>query len=120
MNDNNLAGHGFHEIAADKQREIARKGGLARQEQAREERIIAKALRKVLDEPTDGGNTRMDIIANNVLGRLASVGDIRDLKTLAELLGEYVDKRELTGKDGADLLPKPIEIVVVDGGQTAD
>lgn len=90
MNDENLKGHGFHEVAPSVQREIASKGGIAKAEAARQRKTIAEALRQLLDEPGKAGgtSTRLEGIVAQAIQKLYRNPTMKDLKTLAEILGE--------------------------------
>lgn len=92
----------FGTLAEDVQREIQSKGGKARAKKMKERKSIAEALRKVLDEPLAKGSrqTRLDGISIKVVKKLFDNPDIRDMKVLAEILGEI--KQTLTA-DGEGL-----------------
>lgn len=86
------------ERTKEEQREIARQGGIASGKARRERKTIADALRKVLDErANDEGMTRQEAIVAKVVRRLFDDGDIRDLKTLSDLLGESVQNINVKG-----------------------
>lgn len=70
--------------------ELARKAGKASGRKRRERKTIADALRKVLDEPIAKGSrqTRLDGISIKVIKKMFENPDIRDMKCLAEILGE--------------------------------
>lgn len=70
--------------------ELARKAGKASGRKRRERKTIADALRKVLDEPIAKGSrqTRLDGISIKVIKKMFEYPDIRDMKCLAEILGE--------------------------------
>lgn len=70
--------------------ELARKAGKASGRKRRERKTIAEALRKILDEPIAKGSrqTKLDGISIKVIKKLFDDPDIRDLKALAEILGE--------------------------------
>ena len=70
--------------------ELARKAGKASAKKRRERKTIADALRKVLDEPIAKGSrqTRLDGISIKVIKKMFENPDIRDMKCLAEILGE--------------------------------
>lgn len=82
--------------------ELARKAGKASGKKRRERKTIADALRKVLDEPITKGSrqTRLDGISIKVVKKMFDDPDIRDMKILAEILGEI--KQTLTA-DGEGL-----------------
>lgn len=92
----------FGTLAEDVQREIQSKGGKARAKKMKERKSIAEALRKVLDEPITKGSrqTRLDGISIKVVKKMFDDPDIRDMKVLAEILGEI--KQTLTA-DGEGL-----------------
>lgn len=111
MNDQNLVP--LNKRPKSEQREIQRQGGKARGAQRREHKTIAEMLRKVLDEalPGDPSKTRGEAIVESIAGRTFKGGKAADLKILAEVLGEQVQKVEHTG------IPTP---VVVASQETAD
>ena len=74
--------------ATEEQREIRSKGGKARAAQARERKTIASVLRMVLDEKTPEGMTKQEALISKCITKVYKNGDIRDLKVIAELLGE--------------------------------
>lgn len=114
MNDQNIIPHQF---TSDQSREAAatngRKGGIASGKVKREHKTIAETLRRVLDEalPGDPSKTRGEAIVEAIAGRTFKGGKAADLKILAEVLGEQVQKVEHTG------IPTP---VVVASQETAD
>lgn len=71
--------------------ELARKAGKASGRRRRERKTIADALRTVLDEPLAKGSrqTRLDGISIKVIKKMFEDPDIRDMKCLAEILGEF-------------------------------
>lgn len=111
MNDQNLVP--LNKRPKSEQREIQRQGGIANGAQRRERKTIAETLRKVLDEtlPGDPSKTRREAIVEAIAGRTFKGGKAADLKILAEVLGEQVQKVEHTG------IPTP---VVVASQETAD
>ncbi len=82
--EENLKGHGFHEIAAEKQRQIASEGGKARVKQRRAQKAFRDCLNAILEE--DGGTYKGEIVSKKEL--IA----IRALKYLIEK--EDLDARE--------------------------
>lgn len=70
--------------------ELARKAGKASGRKRRARKTIADALRIVLDEPLAKGSrqTRLDGISIKVIKKMFEDPDIRDMKCLAEILGE--------------------------------
>lgn len=82
----------------EEQREIARMGGIASGKVRRERKTIADALRLVLAEKgNEQGLSRQELIVARVVKRLYDEGDIRDLKVLADVLGESVQTINLNG-----------------------
>lgn len=72
-------------------REIARKGGIASGEARRERKTIAELIRIALDQPIAEGSqqTRAESLVLKTMNKCYNDPDIRNLKVLAELLGEY-------------------------------
>lgn len=97
MNDQNLIPNS--ERTAKERQEIARKGGIASGEARREKKTLANALRVVLEERVGEGSdlTKREAIVAKVVKRLYDDGDIRDLKILADVLGESVQTIDLKG-----------------------
>ena len=82
----------------EEQREIARQGGIASGKARRERKTLADTLRVVLEEKAnESGLTRREAIVAKVVKRLYNDGDIRDLKILADVLGESVQTINLKG-----------------------
>lgn len=80
-------------------KELARKAGVASGKARRERKTIADALRQVMDEPSQFNPdlSRLDDITIKVVKKMADEPDIRDLKVLAEILGELKQTIETTG-----------------------
>lgn len=79
-------------------RERGRAGGVASGAARRERKTIADALRLVLAEKAnEQGLTRQELIVAKVVKRLYDEGDIRDLKILADVLGESEQTINLKG-----------------------
>ena len=90
--------------------ELARKAGRASGRKRRERKTIADALRNVLDEPIAKGSrqTKLDGISIKAIKKLFDNPDIRDVKVLAEILGEI--KHTLTSDgDGLTIVVKSQE-----------
>lgn len=87
------------ERTKDEQRRIARQGGVASGKSRRKRKLIADALRTVLDEPMAAGTkqTKLEGIAIKTIKKLFDDPDIRDVKVLAELLGELKQTIEGAG-----------------------
>lgn len=81
---------GNHFPKGDAQRETARQGGIARQAQAKRDKMLKEELRAILNEETTAGSgvTKMQAVIQNVLKNTLSKGKALDLKILAEILGE--------------------------------
>lgn len=92
MNDQNLVD--IRTRATRVQREIQSKGGLAHAEKVREQKMIASAVSAYLNGTSETtGNKNLD---DKVKEALSGEITIRDLKTLAEILGELVNKQDVT------------------------
>lgn len=88
----------------DAQRELARQGGLASGEAKKEKRLLKEVLRDILLEKVDMTDatgqrvsmTKQEIIVQNVLNRMQKKGTPKDLKIIAEILGEMEINVNLT------------------------
>lgn len=100
----------FGTLAEDVQRKIRSKGGKARAKKMKERKTIADALRKVLDEPIAKGSrqTKLDGISIKAIKKLFDNPDIRDVKVLAEILGE-IKQTLTTDGDGLTIVVKSQE-----------
>lgn len=80
-------------------KEIARMGGVASGESRRRRKSLREALELVLDEPVAAGSemTRLDAIVVRALKKLHDNPTMRDVKILAEILGELKISLEHTG-----------------------
>lgn len=89
---------GNHFPKGDAQRETARQGGIARQAQAKRDKMLKEELREILNEETTAGSgvTKMQAVIQNVLKNTLSKGKAADLKILAEVLGEMEINVNLT------------------------
>lgn len=87
------------ERTPEERRRIASMGGKASGKKRRERKTIANALRAVMDEPIAKGEkkTKLEAIAVKVVKKLFDNPDIRDLKVLAEILGEVKQNIEANG-----------------------
>lgn len=94
----------------EERKRIAAMGGKASGRRKRERKSIAEALRKVLDEPIAKGSrqTKLDGISIKVIKNLFDNPDIRDLKVLAEILGE-IKQTLTTDGDGLTIVVKSQE-----------
>lgn len=88
MNEQNLIS--IADRTTSEQREITRKGGIASGKKRRERKLIADVLRSILDEPIAKGSrqTKLAGISIKAVKKVFDNPDIRDVKILAELLGE--------------------------------
>lgn len=83
---------------ASQAREKGRAGGIASGKARRERKTIADALRLVLAEKgNEQGLSRQELIVARVVKRLYDEGDIRDLKVLADVLGESEETINVKG-----------------------
>lgn len=96
MNDENLIN-----FTPENAAEMGRRGGIESGRVRREKATLAAALRKVLDEPASKGSklTRREYIAIKAVTRVANDPKIGDVKVLADILGETVQKVEVGGGD---------------------
>lgn len=92
----------------EERRKVAAMGGKASAKKRKERKTIADALRQVLDEPTEKGGkmTRLEEISVRVVKNLYDRADVRDLKALAEILGEMEQKVVTDGTIKIEELPK--------------
>lgn len=108
------------ERTAEERKAIARAGGIASGKARRERATIADAVRKVLDEVLADGTTRRDAFVAKCLKNTFDNGDVRDLKTLSEILGELKQQVSVDGgaivinvadekqkKDVTDIINRP-------------
>ena len=97
---------GFAGNTTDKQREIARQGGIASGESKREHKTIAQVLRKVLDEPISAGSemTRLDGIVASTMQDFYKKPSVKGLKIMAEILGELEENVNVNH----NLVEKPV------------
>ena len=96
MNEKNLIPNS--ERTPEQRKANATKAGIASGAARRERRTIAEALRLVLAEQANAdGLSRQEAIVAKVVKRLYDEGDIRDLKVLADILGESVQTIDLKG-----------------------
>ena len=80
-------------------REKGRQGGIASGKARRERKTLADTLRLVLEEKISEGSelSKREAIVAKVVKRLYDEGDIRDLKILADVLGESEQTINLKG-----------------------
>lgn len=88
----------FKTASPEEMKRIAAKGGAAsgpgkRKANARR-KLIAEVIRELLATPTKDGGTVLEDITKAILNRMLDSGTPRDLATLADILGEMVQKVE--------------------------
>lgn len=88
MSDNEKYLKPVNTLPPDEARKIRSMGGKARAEKLRERKTLAESIRMVLDERTPEGMTKQEAIVAKCLANVYKSGDIRDIKVLAEILGE--------------------------------
>lgn len=76
-------------------REMGHKGGLKSAENRKRRKDIAEALKMLLAEEDKDGVLIQDKIVTKCLESLIENGNVKDLKTLTEILGENVIKMEV-------------------------
>lgn len=59
-------------------------------------KLIRAALREVLAETDENGQSMQDAIVAKCLNKLKATGEMRDLKLLTDMLGESVIKAEIS------------------------
>lgn len=92
----------------EEQREIARKGGIASGEARRRKKTLAQTLREELDKPIsqDSTMTKQEYIVAAMVMNLRDTATPKQLKTLAEIMGELVEKHEVEAKGNIIFMPK--------------
>ena len=80
-------------------KEVARRGGVASGESRRRRKSVKEALEAMLEEPAAAGSqmSRLDAIVVRTLKRMYDNPTMRELKILAEVLGELKINLEHTG-----------------------
>lgn len=96
MNDNNLT-----PFTSEQSREQAvrngKKGGLMSGEAKRQKKQLAEAIREVLYSANpETSNPLINDLVTSVLQRVVKRGTAKDLKDLADILGELTVKNEVT------------------------
>ena len=107
-NENNLKANS--ERTPSERVELARKAGRASGRKRIELKTSSDALRKVLDEPIAkvSRQTKLDGISIKAIKKLFDNPDIRDVKVLAEILGE-IKQTLTTDGDGLTIVVKSQE-----------
>jgi len=96
MNEQNLKP--MNQRTKSEQRKIAQKGGIASGEARREKKRLTDVLRSVLNEKSNNieYSTKLEEIVGKTLESLTKDPNIYELRTLQEMLGEYIKKVETT------------------------
>ena len=90
----------LNERAKDEQREIARKGGIARGEQRREEKLIKDSLKILLAMPSTKGNETIQDDLALALVNAGLGGNVKAIETIRDTLGQKPsDKVEVTNNE---------------------
>lgn len=99
MNDKNLEkGEATRFKSGVEAVKAGRKGGIASGEAKRGKKRLTDVLRSILNEDSDNIEycTKLEEIVGKTLKNLTKKPNIYELKTLQEMLGEYVQKVETT------------------------
>lgn len=99
-NEQNIKPHQFQKGRSSEEAAKAGKiGGIASGAARRERKTLAETLRLVLEEKIGEGSelSKREAIVAKVVKRLYDEGDIRDLKILADVLGESEQTINLKG-----------------------
>ena len=68
--------------------------GIARRKKNAHKKIVAEVVRQVLGTPTANGSTVLEDLTKAIVARMFDNGTARDLATLADIMGEMVQKVE--------------------------
>lgn len=106
MNKDNLIN--INDLSEEQRREQGRKGGLASVESRKEKRKFKELLElalstQVTNSRTGEKATRKEVAAITLADKCAK-GDLKAIRLVAALTGEMINKQEVTGKDGKDLI----------------
>lgn len=95
-------------------KEIQRKGGICSGIAKRRRKSILELIETAMDTEIvtkeNGLITAEQAYALNLVKRCVRTGDIKLAELIAKLRGEFIDKKELTGKDGTPLAPIIVNI----------
>lgn len=99
INQANIEPHKYSKESAEKARENGRKGGKRSGEVKREAKTFARALSMILDEQVsdDSKLTKRQAICVKLIRKIFDNPDIRDVKVLTEILGEYKQTIQAAG-----------------------
>jgi hypothetical protein len=88
----------FQSLTPEEARAIAARGGAAsgpgKRKANSRRKLIAEVVRELLAAPTADGSTVLEEITKAILDRMRDTGTVRDLATVADILGEMVHKVE--------------------------
>lgn len=110
MNNENLIP--FNERTEKEQRAIQSAGGKASGEARRQKRTMREIAREVLHtmvKRNDGTEIEKAVLIANKLAMDAAQGNTKAAKLLVDWSGEAPMKQEITGEDGAPLIPRDME-----------
>lgn len=110
MNNENLIP--FNERTEKEQRAIQSAGGKASGEARRQKRTMREIAREVLHtmvKRNDGTEIEKAVLIANKLAMDAAQGSVKAAKLLVDWSGEAPTKQEITGEDGAPLIPRDME-----------
>lgn len=94
MNESNLIP--FNELTEEKQRELARKGGIASGKVRKEKKMLKELLEEALSKGTETDNEYINITL--ALIRQANEGNVKAYEVIRDTLGQKpVDKVEHSG-----------------------
>lgn len=112
-NDQNLKGHGFNEITAEKQRAIASQGGKASVEARKRRKTLKEELLALLSQGDTQNKVSVAIIDR------AMNGDVKAFETIRDTIGEKpVDKVMISEVDASVI--SEIENIVLGEDANAD
>lgn len=110
MNEENLIPNS--ERTPSERRELARRAGIASGEARRQKRTMREIAREVLHtmvKRNDGTEIEKAVLIANKLAMDAAQGNTKAAKLLVDWSGEAPTKQEITGEDGAPLIPRDME-----------
>ena len=96
----------------DEQRAIARAGGIASGEARRKRKQMREEMQILLDEEITTASGNKVTTRRNFLARVyhdAMEGNAKAQKLVVDISGEAPMKQEITGEDGAPLIPRDME-----------
>lgn len=110
MNNENLIP--TSERSESEAREMGRKGGIASGEARRQKRTMREIAREVLHtmvKRNDGTEIEKAVLIANKMAMDAAQGNTKAAKLLVDWSGEAPTRQELTGEDGAPLIPRSVD-----------